>query len=33
MQNALLMRHKIVKAARDYYDDNGFIEIETPCLI
>ena len=33
MQNALLMRHKIVKAARDYYDENGFIEIETPCLI
>lgn len=33
MQNALIMRHKIVKIARDYYDDNGFLEIETPNLI
>ena len=33
MQHALLMRHKIVKAAHDYYDENGFIEIETPALI
>ncbi|MEG1778455.1 MAG: aspartate--tRNA ligase [Oscillospiraceae bacterium] len=33
MQNFLLTRHKIVKAARDYYDENGFIEIETPILI
>ncbi|MBR5496275.1 MAG: aspartate--tRNA ligase [Oscillospiraceae bacterium] len=33
MQNALIMRHKIVKAARDYYDENGFLEIETPILI
>ena len=33
MQNILMMRHKIVKAARDYYDANGFMEIETPDLI
>ncbi len=33
MQNALMMRHKIVKCARDYFDDNGFLEIETPMLI
>ena len=33
LQNNLLMRHKIVKAARDYYDSQGFIEIETPVLI
>jgi len=33
MQNALTMRHKIVKIARDYYDQNGFLEIETPNLI
>ncbi|MBR6407738.1 MAG: aspartate--tRNA ligase [Clostridia bacterium] len=33
LQNSLLMRHKIVKAARDYYDSQGFIEIETPVLI
>ena len=28
-----MMRHKIVKSARDYYDENGFMEIETPDLI
>lgn len=33
MQRNILMRHRIVKAARDYYDNNGFLEIETPCLI
>jgi aspartyl-tRNA synthetase len=33
MQNTLIMRHKIVKAARDYYDENGFLEVETPILI
>ena len=33
MQHNILMRHRIVKAARDYYDNNGFLEIETPCLI
>ena len=33
MQHNILMRHRIVKAARDYYDSNGFLEIETPCLI
>lgn len=33
MQNTLMMRHKISKLARDYYDNNGFIEIETPILI
>ncbi len=33
MQHAILMRHKIVKAAHDYYDRNGFLEIETPSLI
>lgn len=33
MQDAIMARHKIVKAARDYYDRNGFIEIETPTLI
>ncbi|HBE14367.1 MAG TPA: aspartate--tRNA ligase [Clostridiales bacterium] len=29
----LLMRHKLVKITRDYFDENGFIEIETPMLI
>ena len=32
MQRALAIRHKIVKTARDYFDDNGFFEIETPIL-
>ncbi len=33
MQNYIAVRHKIAKAARDYYDKNGFIEIETPMLV
>jgi len=33
MQSNLILRHKVAKIARDYYDDNGFIEIETPMLI
>lgn len=33
MQNNIMLRHRIVKAARDYFDGNGFIEIETPVLI
>ncbi|MBO4408963.1 MAG: aspartate--tRNA ligase [Clostridiales bacterium] len=32
MQRNLIMRHKIAKCARDYYDEQGFIEIETPML-
>lgn len=33
LQRNLLMRHKIAKVTRDYFDKNGFIEIETPMLI
>ena len=33
LQNNILLRHKITKTARDYFDENGFIEIETPTLI
>ncbi len=33
MQDILSMRHRIVKIARDYYDQNHFLEIETPILI
>ncbi|MBP3391425.1 MAG: aspartate--tRNA ligase [Clostridia bacterium] len=32
MRDMLLMRHRIAKIARDYFDRNGFIEIETPIL-
>jgi aspartyl-tRNA synthetase len=32
MQRAIAARHKVVKTARDYFDDNGFLEIETPML-
>ena len=33
LQNNLIMRHKIAKITRDYFDENGFLEIETPTLI
>ena len=33
LQRNILMRHKISKVTRDYFDENGFIEIETPTLI
>ena len=33
IQGKILSRHKIVKVARDYFDLNNFIEIETPILI
>ena len=33
LQNNLIMRHKIAKVTRDYFDENGFLEIETPTLI
>lgn len=33
LQQNILMRHKIAKITRDYFDENGFIEIETPMLI
>ena len=33
MQRNLTIRHKLVKAIRDFFDDNGFLEIETPILI
>ncbi|MBQ9415205.1 MAG: aspartate--tRNA ligase [Clostridia bacterium] len=33
LQKNLLIRHRIAKVARDYFDDNGFIELETPMLI
>ena len=33
LQKNIITRSKIVKAARDYFYDNGFIEIETPMMI
>ena len=32
MQRNLMLRHRVAKIARDYYDANGFLEIETPML-
>jgi len=32
LQQNLITRHRIAKLARDYYDQNGFLEIETPML-
>ena len=32
MQHAIATRHKITKIARDYFDEQGFLEIETPVL-
>ncbi len=32
MQRLMELRHKVCKIARDYYDENGFLEIETPML-
>ena len=33
LQNNILFRNKVAKITRDYFYDNGFIEIETPILI
>lgn len=33
LQKNILMRHRLTKITRDYFDENGFIEIETPMLI
>ena len=32
MQQAMITRHRICKTLRDYFDEHGFIEIETPFL-
>ncbi len=32
LQRNLMVRHQLTKLARDYYDENGFLEIETPML-
>ncbi len=32
MQRLMELRHRVCKLARDYFDQNGFLEIETPML-
>ena len=32
MQSMIATRHRVVKIARDYFDEQGFLEIETPML-
>ena len=33
LQQNMIIRHKIAKVARDYFYENGFLEIETPMLM
>ena len=33
LQKNILLRHRITKVIRDFFDKNGFIELETPMLI
>lgn len=33
LQDNIIKRSKIAKSARDYFEENGFIEIETPMMI
>ena len=33
LQKNIIFRHKVAKVTRDYFDENGFIELETPMLI
>ena len=33
LQRNIMMRHQIAKVAREYYYENGFLEIETPLMI
>ena len=32
MQHTLSLRHRIIKGMRDYFDEHGFLEVETPVL-
>ncbi|MCL2518280.1 MAG: aspartate--tRNA ligase, partial [Oscillospiraceae bacterium] len=33
MQNNIIARHNITRLVRQFFADNGFLDIETPCLI
>lgn len=33
LQQNIIFRHRVAKVTRDFFDENGFIEIETPMLI
>ena len=33
LQKNMIFRHKVAKVTRDFFDENGFIELETPMLI
>ncbi len=32
MQRTILLRHRIIKSMRDYFDEHNFVEVETPVL-
>lgn len=32
LQQNMILRHRVMKAARDFFDENGFLELETPML-
>ncbi len=32
LQDAMIMRHRFTKLVRDYFDEHGFLDIETPIL-
>lgn len=33
LRNNIILRHRVIKSIRDYMNDEGFIEVETPILI
>ena len=32
MQQCLMLRHRLIQEARNYFDENGFVDVETPIL-